>query len=113
MPARQNPTRIPTPTKETQVPDFTRRQFLRRASYGAAATGVIAAGGAGLLEAVGSAGAAPLAAGNRSALPTLEGSDIFAHVVDARSGEMTIFVGTKAVSYKNLDLAQQLLRAAQ
>ena len=93
--------------------DFTRRQFLRRASYGAAATGVIAAGGAGLLEAVGSAGAAPLAADSSPASPTLEGSDIFAHVVDARSGEMTIFVGEKAVSYKNQNLAQQLLQAAQ
>ena len=95
------------------MPDFTRRHFLRTASIGAAATGVIAAGGAGLLEAVGSAGAAPLAAESSPATPTLEGSDIFAHVVDARSGEMTIFVGTKAVSYKNQDLAQLLLRAAQ
>ena len=100
------------------MPDFTRRQFLRTASIGAAATGVFAAGGAGLLEAVGSAGAAPLtagghAAGSQPSGPALEGADIFAHVVDARSGEMTIFVGEKAVSYQNHDLAQQLLRAAQ
>ena len=53
------------------------------------------------------------AADSSPATPALEGSDIFAHVVDARSGEMTIFVGTKAVSYKNQDLAQLLLRAAQ
>jgi hypothetical protein len=101
------------------MPDFTRRQFLKRASIGAAATGVVAAGGAGLFEAVGAAGAspltrlAPLAAGGSSASSTAEGSDVFAHVVDARSGEMTIFLGEKAVSYKNRDLAQLLLRAAQ
>ena len=97
------------------MPEFTRRQFLRRASYGAAATGVLAAGGAGLFEAAGAAGtagAASLTAG-RSSGPVLDGSDIFAHVVDARSGEITIFVGTKAVSYKNQALAQQLLRASQ
>ena len=98
------------------MPDFSRRQFLRRASYGAAATGVIAAGGAGLFETVGSAGATTLAAGTHpegSTGSTLDGADIFAHVVDARSGEMTIFVGEKAFSYKNQSLAQQLLRAAQ
>ena len=95
------------------MPDFSRRQFLRGASIGAAATGVLATGGAGVFQAVGAAGAASLSADSSPATPTLEGSDIFAHVVDARSGEMTIFVGTKAVSYKNQDLAQQLLRAAQ
>ena len=115
-----DPTRDPTPDqtadptrRRPRMPDFTRRQFLRRASIGAAATGVIAAGGAGLFEAVGAAGATSLATGASSTSPTLEGSDIFAHVVDARTGLMTIFVGTKAVSYQNQDLAQTLLRAAQ
>ena len=74
------------------MPDVTRRQFLRNASLGAAAAGVVAAG---------------------PATPALEGSDIFAHVVDAKAGQITIFVGTKAISYTNPDLAQQLLRAAQ
>jgi hypothetical protein len=113
MAARRIPSNIPTPQKETQMPDVSRRQFLRRASYGAAATGVLAAGGATLFEAVGSAGASSLAADASPATPALAGSDIFAHVVDARSGEITIFVGTKSVSYKNQALAQQLLRAAQ
>jgi hypothetical protein len=95
------------------MPDITRRQFLRNASVGAAAAGALAAGGAGLFSAVSGAGAAPLAFSASPETPTLEGSDIFAHVADAKTGEITIFVGTKAVSYTNLDLAQQLLRAAQ
>jgi hypothetical protein len=99
--------------KENNMPDVTRRQFLRNASLGAAATGVLAAGGAGLFEAIGSASASPLTLDSSPATPALEGSDVFAHVVDAKSGQITIFVGTKAVSYTNRDLAQQLLRAAQ
>jgi hypothetical protein len=95
------------------MPDVTRRQFLRNASLGAAATGVLAVGGAGLFDAVSSASATPLTSDSGLATPTLEGSDVFAHVVDAKSGQITIFVGTKAVSYTNRELAQQLLRAAQ
>ena len=93
--------------------DMNRRQFLRNASIGAASAGVLAAGGAGIFSAIGSAGAAPLALSASPETPTLEGSDVFAHVVDAKAGQITIFVGTKAVSYTNRDLAQQLLRAAQ
>jgi hypothetical protein len=95
------------------MPDVTRRQFLRHASIGAAAAGAVAAGGAGILSAISSAGAVPLAFSASPETPTLEGSDIFAHVVDAKTGQLTIFVGTKAVSYTNRDLAQQILRAAQ
>jgi hypothetical protein len=95
------------------MPDVTRRQFLRNASLGAAAAGVVAAGGTGIFQAVSSAGAAPLLFDSSPASPALEGSDIFAHVVDAKAGQITIFVGTKAISYTNRDLAQQLLRAAQ
>jgi hypothetical protein len=95
------------------MPDVTRRQFLRTASIGAAATGVLAAGGAGLFQAVTTAGAAPLVSDSSPATPALEGSDVFAHVVDAKAGQITIFAGTKAISFTNRDLAQQLLRAAQ
>ena len=93
--------------------DVTRRQFLRHASIGAATAGALAAGGTGLFTAITSAGAAPLAFSASPETPALEGSDIFAHVANAKTGEITIFVGTKAVSYTNRDLAQQLLRAAQ
>lgn len=90
-----------------------RRQFLRNASLGAAATGVLAAYGTDLVRGAGSAGAHPLASPNEQPAAALDGSDVFAHVVDARTGQMSLFVGTKEISYTNRDLAQQILRAAQ
>jgi len=95
------------------MPDVTRRQFLRHASVGAAATGVVALGGVTLFEAVSSAGASSLMADSSPATPDLEGSDVIAHVENAKTGQMTIFVGTKAIPYTNKDLAQLLLQAAQ
>jgi len=95
------------------MPPVSRRHFLRATTAGAAAAGVLAATGASLFETTGGAGATTLATDASPSSPHLEGSDIFAHVVNARTGEMTIFVGTTAVSYTNRDLAQALLRAAQ
>jgi nitrous oxide reductase len=96
------------------MPDVSRRNFLRNASLGAAATGVVALGGAGLFQAATSAGAVPLASqGDNPSAPALEGTDIFAHVVDAKAGRITLFVGTKEVSYIDQGLAQRILRAAQ
>jgi nitrous oxide reductase len=95
------------------MPHLSRRQFLRTTSVGAAATGVLAVSGATLFDSASRAGATPLAADASTATPHLEGSDIFAHVINAKTGEMTIFVGTTAVSYTNRDLAQALLQAAQ
>jgi hypothetical protein len=91
-----------------------RRQFLRNASLGAAATGVLAAYGTDLVRGAGSNAAHPLASpGEGPSAATLDGSDVFAHVVDARTGQMSLFIGTKEISYTNRDLAQQILRAAQ
>jgi hypothetical protein len=100
------------------MPDVSRRQFLRTASLGAAAAGVIAVGGPSIIGAVESvAGVAPSAAaagastaGNETAL---EGSDIFARVVDAKAGHIKIYMGTKSVDFTDQALAQKLLRAAQ
>ena len=36
-----------------------------------------------------------------------------AHVVDAKAGKISIFVGTKHIAYTNRDLAQELLKATQ
>jgi hypothetical protein len=97
--------------------DVSRRQFLRHASIGAVATGALAAGGGVLFQAVSSghpdASAAPLKLSTTAAPPDLEGSDVFAHVVDAKAGQITIFVGSKSISYTSHDLAQALMRAAQ
>ena len=45
--------------------------------------------------------------------PILDGSDIVAHVVDARSGRISLFVGTKQIDYTNQALAQELLNATR
>jgi hypothetical protein len=91
--------------------DVTRRQFLRNASIGAAAAGVLAVGGPAIVSAIDTAGGVPSAAAPDD--PVFEGTDIFARVIDAKAGAIKIFVGTKEVDYTSQALAQQLLRATQ
>jgi hypothetical protein len=96
------------------MPDVTRRQFLRNASLGVAAAGALAVGGPGILNAVESTtGVIPTASSTNEEATPLEGSDVFARVVDARAGHIKIYAGTKAVDYTDQALAQQLLRATQ
>jgi hypothetical protein len=94
------------------MPNLSRRHFLRNASIGAAATGVAAAGGLGLLTGV-SGAETPAAKAPSPEGPLLEGSGVVAHVVDAKSGEISIYVGTKHVNYTSRALAQELLKATQ
>jgi hypothetical protein len=95
------------------MPNISRRHFLRNASIGAAATSVVAAGGLGLLTGVNDAGAATPAGATTPDAPILEGSGVVAHVVDAKKGKISLFVGTKHIDYTNQALAQELLKAAQ
>jgi hypothetical protein len=74
----------------------------------------LAVGGPGILNAIETTtGGAPAALPANGDPTALEGSDVFARVVDAKAGHIKIFVGTKAVDYTDRALAQQLLRAAQ
>ncbi len=91
---------------------ISRRHFLKTASIGAAATGVVAAGGVSLLTGTSGAVETPPKSTTPDA-PVLDGSDIVAHVVDARSGQISLFVGTKQIDYTNQALAQELLNAAR
>jgi hypothetical protein len=95
------------------MPSISRRHFLRNASIGAAATGVVAAGGLNLLTGTTSADAATPPGTNGPAGPVLEGSGVVAHVVDAKAGKISLFVGTKHINYTNQALAQELLKAAK
>jgi hypothetical protein len=95
------------------MPNISRRHFLRNASIGAAATGVAAAGGLNLLTGVSSADAATPPKATVADGPILEGSGVVAHVVDAKSGKISLFVGTKHINYTNRALAQELLKAAK
>jgi hypothetical protein len=94
---------------------ISRRHFLRTASIGAAATGVVAAGGMSLLA--GTAGTASANETPRTSTPPdapiADGSDIVAHVIDARAGQISLFVGTRHIDYTNQALAQELLNAAR
>jgi hypothetical protein len=94
------------------MPNISRRIFLRNASIGAAAVGAAAVGGANLLAIPSGAAIAPVASAKSDA-PLLDGSGIVAHVVDARSGKIALFVGKREISYVNRDLAQQLLKATR
>jgi hypothetical protein len=94
------------------MPNISRRHFLRNASIGAAATGVAAAGGLSLLTGVSGADAATPPT-TPSDGPLLEGSGVVAHVVDAKAGTISIFVGTKHIDYTSQALAQELIRATQ
>jgi hypothetical protein len=97
------------------MPHISRRHFLRNASIGAAATGVAAAGGLGFLTG-GVNGADAVTPPSNSTPPNgplLDGSGVIAHVVDAKSGEISLYVGTKHVSYTSQALAQELLKATQ
>jgi hypothetical protein len=97
------------------MPNISRRHFLRNASIGAAATGVAAAGGLGFLTGgvSGADVATPPSKVTPPDGPLLEGSGVVAHVVDAKSGQISIYVGTKHVSYTSPALAQELLKATQ
>ena len=92
---------------------ISRRHFLRNASIGAAATGVVAAGGVSLLTGTSGADVETPPKSTTPDAPILDGSDIVAHVVDARSGQISLFVGTKQIDYTNQALAQELLNASR
>ena len=92
--------------------EVSRRQFLRNASVGAAAAGLVAVAGPRIitgLEAPGGTVPSIIAAEES----VVDGADVFARIIDARAGHIRLFVGTKAVDYTNTALAQELLRAVQ
>jgi hypothetical protein len=94
-----------------------RRAVLRTGALGVAATGAVAAF-PGLLPEL--ASDAPEAAGDASgaaaelapgAAADLEGP-VVAHIRDAASGEMSLYIGEREVTYRNPALVNQILRAA-
>jgi hypothetical protein len=95
------------------MPNISRRHFLRNASIGAAATGVAAAGGLSFLTGVSGADTVTPPTVTSPEGPILDGSGVVAHVVDAKSGQMSIYVGTKHISFTNQALAQELLKASR
>jgi hypothetical protein len=79
------------------MPAISRRRFLRDASLGAAAVGAIAAVG-------------PSGLGLSSSSP---GPEVMAHVVDRSSGTISIYSGTRKVTFQNRAVTETLLKALQ
>ncbi len=98
------------------MPGISRRRFLRDASLGAAAVGAFAVVGPPALGAA-TASASPVgpgagSAGERLTAAPATGTDVMAHVVDDKSGTISLFSGTKKITIQNHALAEALLRPA-
>jgi hypothetical protein len=88
-----------------------RRTFLRQASMGAAAVGV-ATTVPGFLRRAGK-GKAP---SEMAAAPTghmTQDGPLVAHIDDVNTGEITVMVGTRQVTYRNDEIARRLLSSTQ
>jgi hypothetical protein len=96
------------------VAEVTRRHFLKTASIGAAAAGVLGTGGAATFSALGaSATSLPAATPLAESTPGAAGSDIFAYVADASTGAVVICHGGTTVTVTDMTLCNALSRAAQ
>jgi len=98
------------------MPGISRRRFLRDASLGAAAVGAFAVVGTPALGAA-SASASPVGAGTgtageRSTAAPATGTNVMAHVVDDKSGTISLYSGTKKITVQNRALAEALLKPA-
>lgn len=88
----------------------TRRTFLRQASIGAAAVGVATTVPAFLRP--GSKKVSPAETAMPAGRMVQEGP-LVAHIDDVNTGEITVMMGTRQVSYQNQELARRLLSATQ
>ncbi len=95
---------------------LSRRSFLRNGTLGAATLGVIASvpGLSGLAgwassEAPAASGAAN---GAESDLSELSGP-IVAHVTDAATGDVSLYLGEREIAYRDPTLVQHLIRATR
>lgn len=99
-----------------RVTGISRRAVLRAGTFGAAAAGALAAF-PGLFSEVlpavstGAAEAPALTGEAEAATPALEGL-IVAHIRDAATGDLSLYVGEREIIYRDLPLVQQLTRAA-
>jgi hypothetical protein len=87
-----------------------RRAFLRQASMGAAAVGVATTVPSFLRPSKGKAGAATPAV---PAGHVTQDGPLVAHIDDVNSGEITVMMGTRQVTYRNDEIARRLLGATE
>jgi hypothetical protein len=99
------------------MPGISRRRFLRDASLGAAAVGALAVAGPQALGAA-TASASPVGRGTatdseRLSASASTGTNVMAHVVDDKSGTISLYSGTKKITFQDHALAEALLRTAR
>ncbi|HEY6538164.1 MAG TPA: twin-arginine translocation signal domain-containing protein [Candidatus Dormibacteraeota bacterium] len=87
-----------------------RRTFLRQASLGAAAVGV-ATTVPSFLRPGGQGGAKATPAAQLGKVS--HDGPLVAHIDDVNTGEITVMVGTRQVTYRNDEVARGLLRATE
>ena len=98
------------------MPDISRRRFLRNASLGAAAVGTAAVVGPAAFNVATASGDVKHAANGAGVVQPVAvkpGTKVVAEIVDASSGTIAIYVGTRKITYVNRDVAAQLFQAAQ
>jgi hypothetical protein len=92
-----------------------RRSFLRTGTLSAAAVGVLASAPAlpGFLQGLEADAPAAEGAGTDAEAAAADvAGPIFAHVTNASSGELSLYVGERQIAYRDPALVQHLLRAA-
>lgn len=100
------------------MPGISRRAFLRNASLGAAAVGTVAVIGPSAFGAASASAANTSTLGSSAALGdgALAGErnsepEVMAHIVDDRSGTISLYAGTKKVTFQDRALSEALLKA--
>ena len=108
----------PSKNKEQHMPGISRRAFLRNASLGAAAVGTVAVIGPSAFNAATASAAAasplgPAAGSGEVALAAGRSSEpeVMAHIVDDRSGTISLYAGTRKVTFQDRAIAEALLKA--
>jgi Ubiquitinol-cytochrome C reductase Fe-S subunit TAT signal len=100
--------------------DISRRRFLGHAAIGAAAVGTVAAIGPSILSTVTASGASASPIGTaaltqKHSLTAERGPqpELMAHVVDQSSGTISLYSGTRMVTFQNRAVTDALLKALQ
>lgn len=91
---------------------ISRRSFFKQAGTVAAVAGAAAVAPVGIVNAV-AATSAPKERELATEEHLVEGEHLVAHVKDARTGEISLLVGTREVTFHDRSVAARLIRASR
>jgi len=97
------------------VASLSRRTFLTHSTAAVAAAGVVAALPAAAATAAGLTGTEAAAAAGRDdlAASSTPSEPVVAHVRNAKTGEISIYTGTRTITVRDPSLAARLVKAAR